>query len=148
MLTLIQELMVGLVVAKADGRHQERRQDMDRPVNVTVVVHRRRQKSMDNWAYHSRGVCPSILRRPTELARSRYLLTGENKVIATVVIRPLDDAHIVFDLRSLIWGFGESDMVVHSITSEPENALSNVVYDIFFDLQPLGCDLKGNLFDS
>ena len=40
-------------------------------------------------------------------------------------------AHIVFDLRSLIWGFGESCTIVHGITSEPENALSNVVYWYF-----------------
>ena len=33
------------------------------------------------------------------------------KIITTMVIRPLDDrtyCHIVLDLHSLIWGFGES----------------------------------------
>ena len=36
-------------------------------------------------------------------------------------------AHIVFDLRLLIWGFGKSCRIVHGITSEPENVLSNVL---------------------
>ena len=29
--------------------------------------------------------------------------------------------HIVLDLRSLIWGFGESCTIVHRITSQPAN---------------------------
>ena len=43
-----------------------------------------------------------------------------NKVITTVVVRPLDDRTIVFVLRSLIWGFGESRTIVQGINSEPE----------------------------
>ena len=37
-------------------------------------------------------------------------------------------AHIVFDLRSLILGFGESCTIVQGTNLEPENVLSNVLY--------------------
>ena len=41
-----------------------------------------------------------------------------------MVIRPLEDhtRHIVLDLRSLIWGFGENCTIVQAITLEPDNA--------------------------
>ena len=48
------------------------------------------------------------------LRRSAVLL---NKVIITMV----KTAHIVFDLRSLIWGFDERCTIVPGINSEPEN---------------------------
>ena len=50
-----------------------------------------------------------------------------NKVITTMVIRPLDD-------RSLIWGFGESCTIVHNIVI-PMCSQMRPVY-IFVDLQP------------
>ena len=36
--------------------------------------------------------------------------------------------HIVLDLRSFIWSFGESCTIVHCITSQPTNVLSDVFY--------------------
>ena len=49
------------------------------------------------------------------------------------MIRLLDDHTIVFDMRSLVWGFGESCTIVHGIHSEPEMSfiLSNVLYRHF-----------------
>ena len=47
-----------------------------------------------------------------------------NKVIATMTTT----AHIVFDLRSLIWVFGKSCMIVKGMNAEPENVLSNVLH--------------------
>ena len=37
-------------------------------------------------------------------------------------------AHIVLDLRSLIWSFGESCTIVRCITSTPANVFSNLLY--------------------
>ena len=37
-------------------------------------------------------------------------------------------AHIVFDLRSLIRGFGKSGTLVQGVKSETENVLQNVLY--------------------
>ena len=58
------------------------------------------------------------------------MLYFENKVITTVVIRPLDDrtAHILFDLRSRNSGFGESCTIVNCISSQPVNVFSNGLY--------------------
>ena len=55
------------------------------------------------------------------------LLPDEEKIITTIVIRPLDDRTYCV-LGSLIWGFGENCTIVHGIKSEPENVWSNVLY--------------------
>ena len=49
-------------------------------------------------------------------------------------------ADIVFDLRSLIWSFGESCTIVRGINSEPENVLSNVLQFLkaYFSTPDLG----------
>ena len=49
-------------------------------------------------------------------------------VITAIVLGRSTTAHIVFDLRSLIWGFCKSGTNVPGITSETENVLSNVLY--------------------
>ena len=36
-----------------------------------------------------------------------------------MVIRPLDDVHIVLNLQSLIWGFCEISRIANGITSQP-----------------------------
>ena len=51
----------------------------------------------------------------------------EIKVIITLVTRPLDDRIYLLDLRSLLWGFGESCTIVRIITSHPANVLSHVL---------------------
>ena len=47
------------------------------------------------------------------------------------------------DLRSLIWSFGES---IASLYSQPMYRKMCPI-DIFVDLQPFGCNLKGGLFN-
>ena len=51
-----------------------------------------------------------------------------DKDITTTVIMPLDDRTYctVLDLRSLVWGFGESCTIFHGITSQPANVFSYV----------------------
>ena len=54
----------------------------------------------------------------------------------------------MFDLRSLIWGFGESCTIVQSKNSVPENVLPSVLFHWHCrDLQPFRSNLKGILFD-
>ena len=66
-----------------------------------------------------------------------------NKVITTLLISLLTTAHILVNLRSLIWGF------VHGITSlhSQHMCFKMCSVDIFVALQSFGCCLKGGLFD-
>ena len=44
------------------------------------------------------------------------------------VITTTTTTHIVLDLISLIWGFGETCTIVHGITSQPASVFSDVLY--------------------
>ena len=52
-------------------------------------------------------------------------------------------ANSVFVLRSLIWGFGESGMIVQGINSAAEMSYQACSIDIFVNLQPFDCNFKG-----
>ena len=54
----------------------------------------------------------------------------------------------MFDLRSLIWDYGESWTNVPGMNSEPETmSYQTCSIESLVDLQPFGCNLKGRLFD-
>ena len=62
----------------------------------------------------------------THSAMTRLVVLWD-KVITTMKLRRSTPAHIVFNLRSLTWGFGESCTIVHVITSQPASVSSNVL---------------------
>ena len=61
----------------------------------------------------------------------------------------IDDTHIVLDLRSLIWGFGERCPIGRGFTPRPVIVFLSATAsnDIYVDLQPVSCNLKEGLFD-
>ena len=67
-----------------------------------------------------------------------------------MVIRPLDGGiiFIVFDLRPLIWDFGENCTIVHGITSEPKKMCYHASIMTFSSISNrLTAISKGGLFD-
>ena len=89
------------------------------------------------------NIC-SVVLRPDHNYGGNLVLTLLCQKLKT--IKPL----IVLDLRSLIWVsakvVGAYDCPWAGITSRQAKVFSNVLSDIFVDLQPPGCHLKG-LFD-
>ena len=57
----------------------------------------------------------------------------------------------MLDLHSLIWGFGESNTIVHDITSDPVIVFSYVLCSSSIDIrkgfQPFGCNLARDFVD-
>ena len=70
----------------------------------------------------------------TMSTRARHDIQGYHHNGDQAARRP----HILAHLRSLVWG------IVNAITSLAADVLSNMLsFDIFVDLQPFDCNLKG-----
>ena len=74
--------------------------------------------------------------------RESIVKNGHILLMTTAARRP----HSVFDLRSLIWGFGEGWTIVLGIHSDPENALQRAPLTFGRQSQPFGCNLEGGTF--
>ena len=82
----------------------------------------------------SRCVVADPIKRRFVIALFLFLYADKiNKVITTMVIRLLSTTthNIVLDLRSPVWGFGESWTIVHGITSQPADVFSDAFYSHF-----------------
>ena len=103
------------------------------------------EDSLD-WEPADHGLVPSLEKAKTVETKIAII---HNKVVTTMAIRLLDDrTHCAgSDLRSLIWGFGASCVIVHRVTSQPVNVFSNVPYWHFRQSRNGRLHLKGGFFN-